>query len=103
MTAQEFVERYKGREVRLIDQSSFWELWRGIVIGVDGSRVAIQTKVQVSSGGAATTCYWQVKSLEIIEEINDLVIPENKHPCPKCQSLDCKGLARLDCIVRDMI
>lgn len=39
---------------------------------------------------------------DILEEVN-FVIPENNHPCPKCKSLDCKGLSRLDCVIKGTI
>lgn len=38
--------------------------------------------------------------LEPIIDIIEFSIPDNKTICPKCKSLECNGLARLECLAR---
>lgn len=108
MTAREYVELYKGHKVRVKPESigkigiPHYKSWVGKIIGLSGGEgTCICETIERASNGldrVGRQSSWSPYHLEVIDEELSFSIPENHRPCPKCKSLECKGLDRLDCI-----
>lgn len=100
MTADEFAELYLGRTVGVISKYSDWKDWRGVVIKSNRTAVGTRTIVGGRCRMIGEVVWWYPDQLEIIEEQPTIIIPENNHLCPHCKSVDCKGLAMIECVSR---
>lgn len=111
MTAEEYTKKYLGRAVKLNAkrQSTSYKDWEGIIVEQHPEPfykdyISTQTTKQPVSDMLAlgSNVLWFPEQLELIENLEDefpvITIKDNHHPCPNCKSLECKGLARLDCI-----
>lgn len=106
MTDEERAQFYVGCKVAIKDlvKYSAYVGWIGEVIECDYTNQIIKIKTIESDKGGRHSIgeinTWTWRALKIIEPEIIINLPENKHPCPRCKSLDCKGLARLDCITK---
>lgn len=108
MTNKEFVEKYQGRRVKMSDHTShcYWYIkdWIGIVKGLSDNgrhQIITETIPELKHRFINSNDKWMFNdNLTILEEEPQIIVlPENHYPCPRCKSLSCKGLDRLDCVL----
>lgn len=76
--------------------------WVGEIISISHTNKCLRTKTLFPSktkwDELGSQMSWSFGVVEPIEEEYKLEIPENKTACSKCDSYDCKGLARIECL-----
>lgn len=101
MTSKEFVAQNMNKRVKLTDASlalyPHYKGWEGEIVGAT-EYVKTKTTIPTKTIGVGYCLDWYPQHLEIIEDLFNIVIPENNYPCPRCKSLECKGLTRIECI-----
>lgn len=106
MTNQEFFDSYKGRKVRASDVyvvgNTHMKEWIGLISSISEGQTITTTTIPELQSRFNKNHIWgnPIRNLVLIEEEVIIEIPENHHPCPKCKSVDCKGLDRIECLLK---
>lgn len=106
MTIDEFVNKNAGRRVRIkasyLEESNWAAFigWEGEVLWLrnPGGVWTKTTTTEDKRIPIGREYIWQTEYLEVIDELPEIIVPENHHLCPRCNKETCKGLDLLDCV-----